>query len=257
MGGELPLKCQVVSENRHDASTLSRLHKGGSRIERHRHDEHQIVYPSSGVVAVHTDAGSWVAPTNRAIWIPAGQWHEHHFFGATQFHCVVFDPADHGPGLRSPSVVTVSPLLRELIVAASVPEAHAPDELARLRTVLLDQLRHSPEQALKLPSPSDIRLNDACAVVQEDLSRAWPLAELGRRVGASERTLSRLYRDEMGMTYPQWRTQVRLYRALQLLAENEPVTHVAYRCGWSSPSAFIEVFRHTLGYTPGRATRAA
>ena len=58
------------------------------------------------------------------------------------------------------------------------------------------------------------------------------------------------------MTYPQWRTQIRLYRALRLLAKGHPVTDVACRCGWSSPSAFIEAFRRTLGYTPGQAVRS-
>ena len=200
-------------------------------------------------------SGTWVAPADRAIWIPAGEWHGHRFFGPTLFHCVVFNPAEYDPGLRSPSVVVVAPLLRELIVACSAPDDHAPDELRRLRAVLLDQLRHSPEQELKLPTPVDARLRAACAIAGDDLTKSWALGDLGRQSGASARTLSRLYREEMGMTYPQWRTQIRLYRALQLLAKGHPVTDVACRCGWSSPSAFIEVFRRTLGYTPGQAVR--
>jgi AraC-like DNA-binding protein len=66
--------------------------------------------------------------------------------------------------------------------------------------------------------------------------------------------LSRLFKADLGMTFPQWRTQVRLSRALVLLAENTPVTVVAHRCGWSSASAFIDVFRRVFGYTPGRAS---
>jgi len=44
---------------------------------------------------------------------------------------------------------------------------------------------------------------------------------------------------------------MRLYHALRLLAEQTPVTTVAHRCGWSSTSAFIDVFRQEFGYTPG------
>jgi len=54
------------------------------------------------------------------------------------------------------------------------------------------------------------------------------------------------------MTFPQWRTQLRLYQALVLLAEDTPVTTVAHRCGWASASAFIDVFRRAYGHTPGR-----
>lgn len=66
-----------------------------------------------------------------------------------------------------------------------------------------------------------------------------------------ERTLSRLFRGEFGMTFPRWRTRSRLYHALRMLADGLPVTAVAHRCGWSSASAFIDVFRRSLGYTPG------
>jgi AraC-like DNA-binding protein len=84
------------------------------------------------------------------------------------------------------------------------------------------------------------------------------LAEPGRQVGASGHMLSRLFRSELGMTFPQWRTQLRLRHALVLPAERESVTAVAHRCGWSSASAFIDVFRRTFvpctGLPPDRLT---
>ncbi|GAB2546859.1 hypothetical protein GCM10027167_60210 [Nocardia heshunensis] len=55
------------------------------------------------------------------------------------------------------------------------------------------------------------------------------------------------------MTYPQWRTQLRLQHAIRMLADGEAVTTVAHRCGWASSSAFIDVYRRTLGHTPGAA----
>lgn len=71
-------------------------------------------------------------------------------------------------------------------------------------------------------------------------------------VGASERTLSRLFRQEAGMSFPQWRTQFRLQHALVLLADRTPVTNTALASGWSNPSAFIETFRRSFGVTPGK-----
>ncbi|RMI33933.1 AraC family transcriptional regulator [Nocardia stercoris] len=242
-----------MSKNRHEGLPVTGAHDlaAGDTIVRHRHDDHQIVYPSSGVVAVTTEVGSWIAPPDRALWIPAGAWHEHRFYGSARFHCVAFEPAQVRAPFATPAVVSVSPLVRELIVSCSLATDLPPGEGARLRQVLIDQLRHCPERPLHLPAPIDDRLRRACALVESDLSVARSLAELGRACGAGERTLSRLFRTEFGMTYPQWRTQLRLYRAVQLLAESMPVTAVATACGWSTPSAFIDVYRRVLGHTPG------
>jgi AraC-like DNA-binding protein len=94
-------------------------------------------------------------------------------------------------------------------------------------------------------------LSTLCDILRADPADGRTLAELGREVGASDRTLSRLFRSDLGMTFPQWRTQLRLHAALVLLAGGTPVTAVAHRCGWASTSAFIDVFRRTFGHTPG------
>ena len=78
------------------------------------------------------------------------------------------------------------------------------------------------------------------------------LAELGQTIGASARTLSRLLHDELGMTFYQWRTQVRIYHALVLLADGHDTISVAHACGWANPSSFIAAFTSIVGTTPGR-----
>ncbi|NDK91737.1 AraC family transcriptional regulator [Gordonia desulfuricans] len=231
--------------------TAVERHPGGHRIARHHHARHQLVYPGSGLVEVTTDAGTWVAPSDRAIWVPAHSWHEHRFFGRTEFHCVAFDPDVNPFPDDGPQVVAVSALVRELVIACSQAVEPLDDAGLRLRAVLVDQLRPCGETALWLRSPVDERLRQACAIVTDDLTQSHSLAQLGRRVAAGERTLSRLFRDDLGLTYPQWRTQVRLHRALILLADDVAVTDVAHLCGWATPSAFIDTYRRTLGHTPG------
>lgn len=239
-----------MPEIRQHAPTVTRDVVAGTRIQRHHHREHQIVYPSSGVAQVITDRGRWIAPSDRAVWIPAWCRHEHHFYGPTRFHCVGFSPTGSSDRTE-PAVVSATPLLRELIIACSAPEHLPTEESARLRAVLLDRIRRSQDEPLQLPAASDDRLRAACTLVEDDLTVGWTLPDLGRRVGAGERTLSRLFRTEFGLTYPQWRTRLRLHHAMRLLAESVPVTEVAHRCGWSSASAFIDVYRSTLGHTPG------
>ncbi|MEV5187239.1 helix-turn-helix transcriptional regulator [Streptomyces werraensis] len=246
-----------MTEVRHTPVAPTRAQRlgPGGEIDAHRHDDHQIVYAGRGVVSVTTDAGSWVAPATRALWIPAGTVHAHQAHGDLELHLVGLPARENPLRLDGPAVLAVSPLLRELIIAHTRSEDRGSPEARRLRGVLLDQLRVSVQQPLHLPTPDDPLLRRVCDLLRADPSDDRTLAELGREVGASDRTLSRLFRRDLGMTYPQWRTQLRLHRALVLLAERTPVTQVAHRCGWSSTSAFIDVFRRAFGHTPGAHAR--
>lgn len=209
------------------------------------------------MVAVTTDAGTWVAPPTRALWIPAGTVHEHRAFGRVDLHCVGLPTRLNPLSLAAPAVLAVGPLLRELILEYTRTPQDDSAERRRMLGVLLDQLRASPLQPLHLPAPTDPRLAAVCALLHADPADSRGLAELAAQAGAGagERTLSRLFRAELGMTFPQWRTQLRLHHALRLLAVDTPVTAVAHRCGWSSASAFIDVFRRAFGHTPGTHTK--
>lgn len=237
----------------HGPATSSQTLPPGARIERHRHPVHQIVYPSAGAVSVTTPAGTWITPANRAIWIPAGYWHEHQFHGHTQFHGVALDPDRYRCVPAAPTVLAVNPLMRELIIACSQTEATDTDEHHRMLAVLHDQLQAtSMSEPLWIPTPVDPRLRNACALIADNLREPLTLRQIGARVGVSPRTLSRLFSDELAMTFPQWRTQLRLQHALMLLAERRDVTSVAAECGWATPSAFIDTYRRAFGHTPGR-----
>lgn len=238
-----------------EAPTRTQALAPGESIDAHRHDDHQIIYAGAGVLAVTTDAGTWFAPGNRAIWVPAGCAHAHRAHGHLALHLLGLPPDTNPLCLDAPTVLTVSPLLRELILASTRSAHHDTPERLRLRAVLLDQLRASPQQPVQLPSPTDPRLTAVCDLLHHNPADPRTLASLATAAGAGERTLTRLFRHELGMTFPQWRTQLRLYHALRMLAEDVPVTRVAHHCGWSSTSAFIDVFRRAYGYTPGTHNR--
>ena len=231
------------------ANTGIRPIPAGGGIEAHWHDRNQIVYAGRGVLSVTTDAGSWIVPATRAIWVPAGTLHEHRAYGETALHTVGL--RDNPLELAAPSALVVSPLLRELLLTYTADAVTDPDEHDRLYAVLLDQLKRSPQRPTYLPTPRDPRLAAVCQLLQDDPADGRTLAELGRQIGAGERTLSRLCKADLGMTFPQWRTQLRLHLALRLLAEGNSVTRVAHQCGWASTSAFIDTFRRAFGHTPG------
>jgi AraC-like DNA-binding protein len=235
--------------------TYSELHHRDT-VDWHYHDVQQLVYPSSGVLAISAADGTWIVPPQRAVWIPAGVPHAHRAHGPTQMRTLAF-PAAAGADPRlpaGPAVLAVSPLLREVIVALTADDG--PPYTARQREnmerVALDQLRRVGQLPVRLPALGDDRLRAVAAFLRANPADERTLAEFGLAVGASERTLSRLFRRQAGMSFPQWRTQFRLQHALVLLADGTPVTTTALACGWSNPSAFIETFRRAFGTTPGR-----
>ncbi|HWC22754.1 MAG TPA: helix-turn-helix transcriptional regulator [Flexivirga sp.] len=232
------------------APTHTVLQSGGDVIDRHQHDEHQLIYVSSGVVAIRTEHGAWVASNDRALWIPARTWHEHRFYGATNFHTIGFDTEHAWLPTDSPTVIVVDPLLRELLVALTVDDLPA-RQAQHIRVVVADRLHRAAQRPFMLPAPSDPRLADACRRVEADLSIPRSVGWLATQVNTGERTLSRLFRSEFGMTYPQWRTRTRLFTAIVLLSQGETVTRTAHATGWATTSAFVDTFTRALGATPG------
>ncbi|GLY95150.1 AraC family transcriptional regulator [Actinoplanes sp. NBRC 103695] len=224
----------------------------GYHLDTHRHADGQLVYAAAGALATTTERGTWVAPANRATWTPPGFDHSHRFYGRTDVRLITV-PADRcGELAAHPSVFTVRPLLREAILALTDRPESRPGAHERLRAVVIDELTETPEQSLHLPEPHDDRLRAVTALLHADPARGSTLAELGRAAGASERTLSRLFHAELGMSFHRWRTILRIHHALIHLTDGRSVTSTATACGWSNPSSFIDAFTEVVGQTPGR-----
>lgn len=222
----------------------------------HRHRRAQLVYASSGVMTIRTPHGTWVVPPDRALWIPPAVEHEIVMAGAVTMRTVYVDPdAAAAAGLPDTcSVVAVSGLLRELILrAVAMPllyDEDGPD--GRVARLILDELRVLRALPLHLPDPQDPRLKRLCEAIRERPADDRTLARWGADVGASARTLARLFRRETGLSFGHWRAQARLLAALSRLAAGEKVTSVALELGYESPSAFAALFRRQFGVPPSR-----
>jgi AraC-like DNA-binding protein len=223
----------------------------------HSHPRGHLVYAARGVLSVHTERGTLIVPANRVGWTPAGFTHYHRAHGNTDMR-IVFLPASLARLVPNhPAVLMVSDLARELLLALTGPRGGDDDRgaSARLRRVLVDELHEAREQPLQLPEPQDDRLQAIAQLLYERPADNTSLAELGQRTGASARTLSRLFHNELGMTFYEWRTQLRIYHALVLLADGHDTIRVAHACGWANPSSFIAAFTNLIGTTPGRYRR--
>jgi AraC-like DNA-binding protein len=238
---------------------FSRDYPSGHRLPPHAHTAAQLVFASAGVMTVQTPDGAWTVPPHRAVWVPKRVKHSIRMFGAVAMR-TLYLPAEMLPRDMPErcAVLEVSPLLREIVLVAvsrgGLRRGVRADE--NLLRVLLDELRPlAGAGAPFLPVPRDPRALRVARRLEHDPSEPAPLGSLLRGSGASRRTIERRFRAETGMSLGAWRREVRLARALELLAAGESVTTTALECGYASLSAFVAAFKHAFGRTPGRYFR--
>ena len=220
----------------------------------HAHEWGQFTYSSEGVLTVLTDEGRFTAQPAMAVWIPPELKHDIRTVGPAKFRSlyVANDACDGMP--EHCTVVSVDPLLRQLILEATdLPRDWDREGAAgRLMAVLLDRIRAAEPAELRLPLPADSRLRSVTNALLADPSDRRRLEDFAKSTGAAPRTLARLFHKETGLSFGAWRRQRVLLAALERLGNGEPVTSVALSLGYDSPSAFIAMFKKTLGATPSR-----
>jgi AraC-like DNA-binding protein/quercetin dioxygenase-like cupin family protein len=229
------------------------LGKGDATVP-HNHRKTELLYTISGQITVATATGVYRVPQSCALWIPAGVVHSTRSHDATEAGLIFIELEGPSGACESCELVFGSSLLRELIlrIVRSESESLSCDREARLAAVLLDEVQASTQSPLNLSLPADARLRRVTNALIETPSRRTSLSEWGRVVGASERTLSRLFRKELGMSFVKWRQQLHVSMATQRLAQRKQVRSIAFELGYEGPSAFIEMFRNATGVTPAQ-----
>lgn len=222
----------------------------------HAHRRAQLIHASEGVLTVRTKEGLWVVPPQRAVWVLPGVAHQissrRRFWLRTLY-------AEPGAVPLPPRccVVAVDRLVHELLIAASgFGPGFPPDgPEARLIQVIIDRLPPLAVAPLHLPQPQDARVRRIADLLVRDPADARTLEDFARKAGVTARTAARLFLKETGLTFGQWRQQLRLLVALEKLGEGESVSSVALDVGYQDVSSFIAAFKAALGETPARYFR--
>ncbi|MFG6433390.1 AraC family transcriptional regulator [Roseateles sp. LYH14W] len=232
-------------------------------IQPHRHDWAQLVFSMTGAVRVSTEGAhtaTYIVPPSRAVWIPPGIVHAVTAIERCDLR-TVYLAAELLPGdaWREGRVLEVSPLLRELVAALpGEPDpqpAETPDEAERrqgIERLVLAELKRARPLALGVALPQDARLRKLCEAMLREPGRHAGLDDWAAEAGASPRTLSRLFREQLGTSFAQWRSQLLLAHALTLAARGRPMSLIASELGYASASAFSAMVTRTVGMPPSR-----
>lgn len=221
---------------------------------RHWHHKAQLIYSVRGILSCEIEDGVWIVPPECAIWIPGDLPHSARGSGETECHCLFVEPDVASDLPKTCCTISVSPLLRELLLkAASFPALYVPGGREdRLIAALLDELAQAPVEDLHLPMPRDARLRRLAELLLSAPSDRSSKTDWANRIGMSERSMSRVLQSEIGMGFGQWRRQLHVILALQLLTRGESVQTVAFELGYENASGFVTMFRKAVGKPPAR-----
>ena len=132
--------------------------EAGTWSDLHRHEHWgELAFMRSGYMVICTELGNYAAPPQRAVWIPPGLTHEWYIPEPSVDNALYIMPhvLPPGPRFQRYHAMEVSPLVRELIhaLAPQPCDYEEPGPVARMVSVLLDQLPLLPEVGFPLPMP--------------------------------------------------------------------------------------------------------
>jgi len=217
----------------------------------HEHQRGQLLFTRQGCTRITLAQQLCLLPPSRAAWIPSGVRHRAVMQQSVDYRSIYLTPALCAGLPQQVCVIEVSPLLRavlEPIALADFDTDWQQDKFVHLLGLCLNEIREATQQPMLLPLPWDKRL----APLLASLDQLPPeLQVLEAQIGASGRTIGRIFQRETGMSYQQWRQQWRLLRAIELLTTGRNIGYSAFELGFASDSAFIAFFKNMTGMTPG------
>jgi AraC-like DNA-binding protein len=231
-------------------------YRKGVRLDPHMHREAQLVYAARGTMQVTTPKGRWLVPPDRAVWVPARLEHAIDVLADIEMRTLYFDLAwlkreRRSASLRSEFVVRVSPLLHQAILAL-FENRNTPERTALLVRLAVLELHRAEDSTTFIPLPQEPRCRRAAEIVLGDPTASHEIETLARKVGASARTLSRLFSSETQLSFKSWCQRARIAAAIERLSTEAGVSvkQLAAGLGYASVPAFSHAFRQVTGKTP-------
>ncbi|WP_256901532.1 AraC family transcriptional regulator [Vibrio harveyi] len=216
----------------------------------HEHKKGQLLYAPQGCMTFALDNSICILPPTKAVWIPPHTSHRAVMTNVVAYRSLYFDCSKYSCP-KNIVMIEVNDLLKALIDKMALWEWDIEETKTQATSTLFwEEFYQAKQFELSLPLPSDRRLTGFRKAMTKGDFIAPELNQLSQTVGASSKTITRLFKAETGMSYQDWRQQWRLLKAIELLCEERQVSDVAHCLEFSSDSAFIAFFKKQTGQTP-------
>lgn len=235
---------------------LATCYVAGTRLDTHAHREAQLVFATEGTMQVTTPKGRWLVPPDRAVWVPARLPHAIDVLADIQMRTLYFETTwlrrhPRNSSLGAEFVVRVSRLLHEAILALF----DGRDDAVRTELLIelaMHELHEAEDPTTFIPLPREARCRRAADLVLADPAGDHDITHLADAVGASARTLSRLFASETQLSFKTWCQRARIAAAIERMSMHRglPVKQLAAEFGYASVPAFSAAFRQVTGKSP-------
>lgn len=246
---------QQIQDGARPLFAISEDHSNGAHIARHDHPVHQLLYAISGVVVARCGRSIFTLPPDRALWIPAGVTHSFRMHGQVRLRTAYFAKEYASELGASPTVLRVSALARELLLA--LVNKNQPRSATYIRQsilpMLIQELKDQSDDALGLELPSDPRAAKVARHFIKHPSDRTPVVELAETHAIGLKTLARRFLDETGLPPDSWRRAARMNEAVALLRSGQSVSEVSFELGFETLSGFSQSFKRHFDYLPSRS----
>lgn len=252
-GQDIPAN-DLISRNAGHSAIVRTMVMGKNEVDRfHKHPWHQLVFPFRGLLQTQVNERKFLVPHTTSIFVPAGIMHESVALTDTQFMGIYINPEYCRNIEHVVTPIFVTDFIKLLFIEIqsqfeSVSYDHSIQK--NLVNVLLDQIESSKVTDFKLLVPKDRRIKKIFESYNNDPSIQYTLDDWSDKVGATKRTLTRLFAKEFDTSFSLWRQHLRLVTSLRLLEEDYSIQEVALSVGYQNDSSYIKAFKARFGITP-------
>ena len=221
-------------------------------VEEHQHPWGQLAYASRGIMKVEVPGASFIIPPERALWLPRFTPHIVSTRYGLSFRSLYIDNKWSQSLPEETTSIDIDSLLRELILEVTKwPEDYElSDSNNSFIKVLINRIESAASAPLFLNMPNDKRLLKITSTLSKSPGDSTSLETWSKTIGATPRTLNRLFQKQTNMGFVEWRQRLRLLYSLEKIERGENIAGVASELGYESSSAFISMFKKHLGISP-------
>jgi AraC-like DNA-binding protein len=236
-------------------------------VAKHHHDWHEIILPLAGTIKV-TSAHSQAVNARRGemVLIPAFKEHSYEIKGGDAEQIILlFRPGWVDLGDENITVLQQSVLIAELCIFLMVDIETTDNDVTKKDVdSITATLKAALERSLtvaKINTPltelrvkiRDDRLRKAVTYLEDHFASEDVLELAAKKSAVSTRTLSRLFKTDLGLSAGDVLRLLRIAHAKKLLnAGQYSITEVALESGYSAMSQFISNFKAATGTLPSQ-----
>lgn len=221
------------------------------RLSLHSHTKHQITYVEGGVAYLKTSEKSYFLPARHFIFIPAGMEHFLELKTSVSIVRNIYIPLDvlyKNVFFSKMGIYPVTNLILEMILFTenwneniTVKEKFKHQFLQTLGNVIAEK-SENPLPVI-LPTTTNERLSPILKYIHYNIDQPLLLNEVAKLFGFSGRSLSRLFRLTLDISFLQYVKLTRIIKSMEKLLQTEmSISQIAYASGYNSVATFSNTF---------------